>query len=144
MFKRSMIVLVALLTLSVANGLVAQRAEAGVTDTLKALAPPLAAQFGVPSNAVQTLFDKGIGLETTTELLLVSQAASKSIGDVTKLFESSKRSVDATAQQLNVAKDAYSADKVQAAIDKAKADAQKQAADEASKAAGSAVGGLLR
>ena len=74
----------------------------------------------------------------------VSQAASKSIGDVTKLFEKSKRSVDATAQQLNVAKDAYSADKVQASIDKAKADAQKQAADEASKAAGSAVGGLLR
>ena len=144
MFKRTLIVLVASLAVLSFHVAAPQQVEAGVTDSLKALAGPLAEQFGVPSSAVQALFDKGLSLETATQLLLVSQSAKTALGDVSNLYDASNKSVDETASKLKVASSAYSEDKVQAAIDKAKADAQKQAADGANKAVGSAVGGMLR
>ena len=144
MFKRTLIVLIASLAVLSLQATAPRQAEAGMTDSLKALAGPLADQFGLPGSAVQTLFDKGFSLETATQLLFVSQSAKKSIGDVSNLYDNSNKSVNETADKLKVASSAYSPDKVQGAIDKAKADAQKQAVDEASKAAGSAVGGMLR
>jgi len=124
-----------------------QEAEAGMTDTLKALAGPLADQFGLPGSAVQALFDKGISLESATQLLLISQSAKTALGDVTKLYDDSSRSVTQTAEALKVEAGAYSDDKVQSVIDKAKADAanvHEKAAEDASKAAGSAVGGFMK
>ena len=149
MFRKPLLALGALLMILAVSVSVStpREAEAGVTDTLTALAGPLAEQFGLPGSAVQALFDKGISLESATQLLLISQSSKTALADVSKLYDDSNKNVTQTAEKLKVETSAYSADKVQAAIDSAKADAaasQKKAAEDASKAAGSAVGGFMK
>lgn len=134
-------------------------ADASISQTLTALAAPLAQQFGVSTNAVTALFDKGISLESATQLLLVSQSAKQPIEDVTKLYDQSSQNIQKTAEQLKVDASVYSPENVQAAIDKAKADsaaaaqaraneeatkAANKAADEANKAVGNALGGFMK
>ena len=57
-------------------------AQAGVSESLLALAGPLAEQFGVPAAAVTGLLDGGVSLESITQLLLVSQSSGTSLDDV--------------------------------------------------------------
>jgi hypothetical protein len=123
-------------------------AQAGVSETTLALAGPLAESFGVPAKAVTGLLEDGISLESVTQLLLVSQSASKPLDDVTKLYREVGGDVTRTAEELEVAASAYSSENVTAAIDaakqKAQADAAKAVTDQADKALGSALGGLTR
>ena len=130
-------------------------ATAAVSETVLALAAPLAQQFGVPQSAVSTLLEKGISLESVTELLLVSQSAEKGLDEVTKRYEALGNDIGATAKELDVAASAYSKEAVSAAIDDAKESLQAEAtqkatdqvdkaADDANKAIGNALGGFRR
>jgi ribosomal protein L12E/L44/L45/RPP1/RPP2 len=102
------------------------------------LAAPLAEQFGVPGSAVTSLLESGVSLESVTQLLLVKQSTDKSLNEVTDLYRNRK-----AADQLGVAADRYSKEKVESAIERARADATEKASETASDAAGKAVGGLL-
>jgi hypothetical protein len=127
--------------------------EAAIPESVLALAGPLAEQFGVPGSAVTSLLQKGISLDNVTQLLLVAQGAGKSFDQVTDLFRDKGNDVKQVADDLGVAADKYSPDKVKAAIDLAKSDAadaaqeaataaaKKQAADSAGKAVGGLFGG---
>lgn len=121
-------------------------ADAGLTQAAIQLAAPLAEQFGVPSSAVTALLDKGLSLDSVTQLLLVSQSSKQKLDDVTRLYDQAGQDITKTADQLKVAASDYSPDKVSAAIDQAKAkaqaDAANQANDAANRAVGSALGGL--
>jgi hypothetical protein len=123
-------------------------AQAGVSETVMALAGPLAEQFGVPKAAVSTLLDGGLSLDSVTKLLLVSQSSDKGLDDVTKLFNASGKDIDKTAGELDVKPDAYSQSKVDAAIAAAQKTAQdeasKSATEEAGKALDSALGGMMK
>ena len=123
-------------------------AQAGVSDTVLALAGPLAEQFGVSPGLVTGLLEGGVSLESATQLLLVGQSASTKLEDVTKLYREQGDSVLKAAEELGVDAADYSQAKVSAAIDQATATAQAAATDkateEAGKALGSALGGLTR
>ena len=124
---------------------------AAIPESVLALAGPLAEQFGVPGSAVTSLLQKGISLDNVTQLLLVSQSAGKSFDQVTDLFSKKGNDVKKVADELGVAADKYSPDKVKSSIDLAKsqaADAAQTAATEAAKkqasdSAGKAIGGLF-
>jgi hypothetical protein len=119
-----------------------------VSETVLAMVPPLAEQFGVPASAVTGLLEDGISLDSVTQLLLVSKSSEKGLDDVTKLYRESGDEIEKTAKKLDVAAADYSPEKVKAAIDeattKAQADAAEQAGDAASSAVDSALGGLKR
>lgn len=137
-----------LVTLLVAAATLSRPAEAGLSESLRAIAPPLAQQFGVPASAVTGLLEGGLSLESVTQLLLVSQSSKSSLDGVTKLYRDAGNDIDKTAKQLDVARSAYSKEKVTAAIDEARASATASAADtatdEANKALDSALGGWGR
>jgi hypothetical protein len=134
-------------------------AGAGVSESVLALAAPLAGQFGVPVSAVTSLLQSGISLESATQLLLVTQSSQAKLDEVTELYRGYGNDITKTAEKLDVDPSAYSKEKVTATIDQAKASAvadakQKatdeagkavgNATDEASKAVGDALGGLRR
>jgi len=126
----------------------ASPAAAGVDQAAMALAGPLAEQFGVPADAVTKLLEQGVGLESVTQLLLVSQSSDKSLDDVSNLYKASDSDIGKTAEQLEVPESAYSEDVVTASIDKAKeklqADATDKVTGEAGKALDSVLGGMKR
>lgn len=121
-------------------------AAAGLDQAAMALAGPLAEQFGVPADAVSSLLEGGVGLESVTQLLLVSQSSDKSLDDVSQLYQESDSDIGKTAEQLEVPESAYSEDVVTASIDNAKeklqADATDKATGEAGKALDSVLGGM--
>jgi hypothetical protein len=108
-----------------------------------ALAAPLAEQFGVPAEAVTSLLENGVGLESATQLLLVSQSSDKSLGDVSQLYKASGSDIGKTAEQLEVPESAYSDDIVTSTIDKAKEKLQADATDDAKEEAGKALDSIL-
>ena len=117
--------------------------QAAVPQSVLALAGPLAEQFGVSGSAVTSLLEKGISLDSVTQLLLVKQSAGKSLDQVTDLYRKQGNDVRKTADELGVAAEKYSPDKVEAAIDGAKAQVAKSATDKAADSAGKAVGSLF-
>ena len=121
-------------------------AAAGLDQAAMALAGPLAEQFGVPADAVSKLLEDGVGLESVTQLLLVSQSSDKSLDDVSQLYQASDSDIGNTAEQLEVPESAYSDDVVTSTIDKAKeklqADSTDAATEEAGKALDSVLGGM--
>ena len=127
-------------------------ARAAVSETVLALAGPLAQSFGVPSEAVTGLLQKGLSLETVTQLLLVKQSSGKSLDAVTKTYHEKGDSVQKAADQLGVSPDVYSSKNVNASIERAKsqaaASASQKASEKASEATGKAVdsltGGLIK
>ena len=123
-------------------------AQAGVSEAVLALAGPLAEQFGVPASAVTELLESGISLDSVTKLLLVSQSSESKLDSVTDLYRKSGNSIADAAGKLDVDAEAYSQERVTAAIDQAKQEAQTAAADkaagEASKAVGAAFEGFQR
>ena len=122
--------------------------EAGLADSAKALAGPLAEQFGVPASAVTGLLESGISLDSVTQLLLVSQSSGSGLDAVSKLYRESGNDIGDTATKLDVDAADYSQERVTAAIDEAKskaqADASEKAAEDAGDAVGSALDGLTR
>ena len=122
--------------------------QAGLADSAKALAGPLAEQFGVPASAVTGLLESGISLDSVTQLLLVSKSSGSNLDAVSKLYGESGNDIDDTAGKLDVDAADYSQDRVTAAIDEAKSQAQADATEKAAKGAGdaldSALGGLNR
>lgn len=117
-------------------------AAAGL-DAAMALAAPLAEQFGVPAEAVTGLLEGGVGLESVTQLLLVSQSSDKSLDDVSQLYKASGSDIGKTAEQLEVPESAYSDDIVTSTIDKAKEKLQADATDDATEEAGKALDSIL-
>ena len=149
MFSANRIAIISFLFAALLATTVSPRAaQAGVSDTVLAIVPPLAEQFGVPASAVTGLLEGGISLDSVTQLLLVSKSSEKELGDVTKLYRESGDEIGKTATKLDVAAADYSPEKVKAAIDeataKAQADAAAKAGDAASSAVDSALGGLNR
>jgi len=118
--------------------------EAAVPQSVLMLAAPLAEQFGVPGSAVTSLLESGVSLESVTQLLLVKQSTDKSLDEVTNLYRKQGDDVRKAADQLGVAADRYSKEKVEAAIERARADAAEKASEKAADSAGKAVGGLLQ
>jgi hypothetical protein len=116
---------------------------AAVSESLLALAGPLAEQFGVPASAVQGLLEGGLSLESVTQLLLVGQSSGTGIFDVAEKFRSQGNDITRTAQALEVEPSAYSEDKVTAAIERAKSAAAADATDRAGAAAGKAIDDAL-
>jgi hypothetical protein len=156
--RRTATILILFITLLAAGG-AAPTAQAGVSEAVLALAPPLAEQFGVPASSVTSLLEGGMSLDSVTELLLVSQKSEKGLDDVKKVYDETGSEISKTATQLDVAAADYSPEKVSAAIEEAKDKAQADAAakteaaaneatDKAAGAAndavGSALGGLTR
>ena len=133
--------LVAVFSLAIAAA--PQAARAAIPQSVLALAGPLAQDFGVSSDAVTSLLQKGISLESVTALLLVTQSAKKSLDEVTALYTKNSNDVKKAADQLGVAASKYSPDRVEAAIDKAKQQVADEAAGQAADAASKAVGGML-
>ena len=82
-------------------------------------------------------------LDNVTQLLLLKQSAGKSLDQVTDLYRKQGNDVRKTADELGVAAEKYSPDKVEAAIDGAKAQVAKSATDKAADSAGKAVGSLF-
>ena len=122
--------------------------QAGLGETAKALAGPLAEQFGVPASAVTGLLESGISLDSVTQLLLVSQSSGSGLDAVSKLYRESGNDIGDTATKLDVDAADYSQERVTAAIDEAKSQAQADATEKATKGASdaldSALGGLNR
>ena len=120
--------------------------QAGIADTVVALAGPLAEQFGVPASAVTGLLESGVSLDSVTQLLFVSKSSGSDLDAVSKLYRESGNDIDDTATKLDVDAADYSQERVTAAIDEAKSQAQADATDKAtegvSDALGSALGGL--
>ncbi len=120
--------------------------EAGLADSAKALAGPLAEQFGVPASAVTGLLESGVSLDSVTQLLFVSKSSGSDLDAVSKLYRESGNDIDDTAKKLDVDAADYSQERVTAAINEAKtkvqADAAEKATKDASDALGSALGGL--
>jgi hypothetical protein len=120
--------------------------QAGLADSAKALAGPLAEQFGVPASAVTGLLESGISLDSVTQLLLVSQSSGSDLDAVSGLFRESGNDIDDTAEKLDVDAADYSQKRVTAAIDEAKSQAEADATEKATKGASdaldSALGGL--
>jgi hypothetical protein len=144
MTVRPSLALIAMSAFFVAVSL-APRAEA-LPEAVTIVANSLAEHYGVPGDSVTTLLDKGMSMESMTQLLLVKESSGQSFDDVTDLYAEQGNSVEKTADKLDVAADTYSAANVQAAIEKAKTDAatsaSNKAADEAGKAVNSLMGGL--
>ena len=90
------IALVPVLALLLATTAFLRPAEAGVSETVMALAGPLAEQFGVPKAAVSTLLDGGVSLDSVTQLLLVSQSSGKGLDEVSQLYNASGKDIDKT------------------------------------------------
>jgi hypothetical protein len=136
-----------ILVLLAATGL-PRRVDAAVSQSVLALAAPLAEQFGVPVGAVTNLLESGISLDSVTQLLLVAQSSDSKLDDVTKLYREQGNDIVKTADKLDVDPNDYSQEKVTAAIDEAKlaaqADAKAKASGEVNKALDSALGGLKR
>jgi len=131
-------------SIALAVALTVTAAPATAIDA-SALAGPLAEQFGVPSAAVTTLLEKGMSLESVTQLLLVSQSSEKPLDQVSSLYEQSDNDIGKTAGQLGVPQSAYSDDVVSSTIDQAKAKLQQDAADQVKdKVLDSVIGGFER
>ena len=130
------------------TSLAARPAEAGVSETVLALAGPLAEQFGVPASAVTTLLEGGVSLESVTQLLLVSQSAETGLDEVTSAYRKYEGDITKTANDYKVAASAYSMENVNSAIDDAKqqltADATKKVTEGTTKALDDALGGFRR
>jgi hypothetical protein len=109
-------------------------ASAGVSEAVRALAGPLAQQFGVSPSAVTGLLDGGLSLESVTQLLLVSQSSEKDLDEVKRVYDQSEGQVAKTASELKVAASEYSPEKVTAAIDEAKQKAQEDLSAKAAEA----------
>ncbi len=122
--------------------------QAGLADSAKALAGPLAEQFGVSASAVTGLLESGVSLDSVTQLLLVSKSSGSDLDAVSELYRESGNDIDDTAEKLDVDAADYSQKRVTAAIDEAKSKAQADATEKATKGAGdaldSALGGLNR
>ena len=123
------------------------RAEA-LPEAVTIVAKSLATHYGVSDQSVTALLEKGMSMETVTQLLLVKESSGQSLEKVTDLYGETGNSIQKTADQLNVAASAYSKENVQAAMDKAKADASaaasNRAAEETTKAVDSVLGGFGR
>jgi hypothetical protein len=119
-------------------------AQAGLADTVTALAGPLAEQFGVPASSVTSLLESGISLDTVTQMLLVSKSSDSELDTVSDAYKEAGNDIDDAAKKLEVAASDYSPERVTAAIDEAKAKAAEDAAKGANDAIGSALGGLNR
>ena len=131
-------------SLALALALAFPAAPAAAIDA-SALAGPLAEQFGVPASAVTGLLEKGVSLESVTQLLLVSQSSEKPLDQVSTLYQQSDNDIGKTAGQLGVPESAYSDDVVTATIDQAKAKLQADAADQVKgKMLDSVIGGFER
>ena len=135
--------LVALFGATISVSVAPRSANAEVSESLLALAGPLAENFGVPASAVTGLLNDGLSLETVTQLLLVNQETDSSLADVTKLFHEQGDSVEKTADELDVDADVYSTDNVSASLDKARTDATAKAADDAKAKAAETTGKAL-
>ena len=122
--------------------------QAGIADSAKALAGPLAEQFGVPASAVTGLLESGISLDSVTQLLLVSKSSGSNLDTVSELYRESGNDIGDTAEKLDVDAADYSQERVTAAISEAKSKAQADATEKATKDASgaleSALGGLNR
>ena len=118
-------------------------AQAGVSEAVLALAGPLAEQFGVPASAVTELLESGISLDSVTKLLLVSQSSESKLDSVADLYRKSGNSIADAAGKLDVDSEAYSQERVTAAIDQAKQEAQTAAADKAAAETSKAVGAVF-
>ena len=122
--------------------------QAGLADSAKALAGPLAEQFGVPASAVTGLLESGISLDSVTQLLLVSKSSGSELDAVSKLYRETDNDINDTAAKLDVDAADYSQERVTAAVDEAKSQAQADATEKATKDASgaleSALGGLNR
>ena len=120
----------------------APRAEA-LPEAMTVIAKSLAEHYGVPGDSVTALLDKDVSMEAVTQLLLVKESSGQSFDKVTDLYSEQGKSIQKTAEELNVAADKYSTKNVQAAIDKAKADAATSASNKAAEETGKAVSSLL-
>jgi hypothetical protein len=132
--------LVAALSATISWSAAPRVAHAEVSETLLALAGPLAENFGVAASAVTALLDDGVSLETVTQLLLVDQNTDSSLAEVTKVFHEQGDSVDETASELGVEADAYSKEKVTASLEQARADATAKATEDAKAKAAESTG----
>ena len=137
-----------LIVLLVATAGLPRPADAGVSESILAVAAPLAEQFGVPASAVTGLLESGISLDSVTQLLLVSQSSKSKLDSTAKLYREQGNDIAKTAEKLGVDPADYSNAKVTAAIDEAKAtataDATNKATGEANEALDSALGGFKR
>jgi hypothetical protein len=120
----------------------APRAEA-LPEAINVVAKSLAEHYGVPGDSVTALLDKGMSMESVTELLLVKESSGEPFDEVTDLYSAQGNDIQKTAGELDVSADAYSAENVQAAIDKAKADTASSASDKAAEETGKAVNSLM-
>ena len=120
----------------------APRAEA-LPEAITVVAKSLAEHYGVSGDSVTTLLDKGMSMESVTQLLLVKESSGESFDKVTDLYAAKGDDIEKTARELDVAADKYSTENVQAAIDKAKADTASSASDKASEETGKAVNSLM-
>ena len=137
--------LATILTLSlilVASALSSSNARAGVSESVLALAAPLAERFGVSAESVTGLLESGVSLESVTQLRFVSESSGTDLDSATKLYRESGEEISKTADELDVAAAEYSPDKVKGAIDdagtKAQADAKAKAETAVNDAAGKA------
>jgi len=145
--QRSGLLAILLIVLLATVGL-PRSSQAGLADAAKALAGPLAEQFGVPASAVTGLLESGISLDSVTQLLLVSRSSGSDLDAVSALYRESGNDIDHTAEKLDVDAADYSPQWVTAAINEAKSQAQADATEKATKGASdaleSALGGLNR
>ena len=145
MFDRIRVASLSLLVASLlAIAALPRPAEAGASATVLALAAPLAEAFGVPASGVTSLLEKGVSLESVTQLLLVNQSSKAGLDKVTELYRGYDNDITKTAEKLDVASSAYSKEKVTAAIDEAKSSARDSATQKATDEANKAVDGALR
>jgi hypothetical protein len=135
--------LATILTLSlilVAAALSSSNARAGVSESVLALAVPLAEGFGVSAESVTGLLESGVSLESVTQLLFVSESSGTDLDSATKLYRESGEDISKTADKLDVAAAEYSPEKVKGAIDDAGAKAQADARAKAETAVNDAAG----
>ena len=120
----------------------APRAQA-LPEALNVVASSLAEHYGVPGESVTALLDKGMSMESVTQLLLVKEDSGEPFDKVTDLYSAQGDDIDKAAGELDVAADKYSAENVQAAIDKAKTDTASSASDKAAEETGKAVNSVM-
>ena len=120
----------------------APRADA-LPEAMTVVAKSLAEHYGVPGDSVTALLEKGMSMESVTQLLLVKESSGQPFDKITDLYSEQGNSIQKTADELDVAADKYSAKNVQAAIDKARADTATSAANKAAEETGKAMKSLI-
>ena len=121
----------------------ANSAQAGLSESMIALAGPLAEQFGVPAEVVTGLLENGLSLDSVTQLLFVSKDSGSGLDTVSELYGEAGNDIDATAKKLEVAKAEYSPERVKAAISEATSTAQAAATETATQGVNDAIGSAL-